>query len=220
MWLQNSTLFYHIVVWWRIGRPLYGTTMHTFAKSLQFVKYNLKRWNRQCFGNIFLEKVVAQEELNRITRLIRDNGVSKDLFREEARTLKVVEEWELCEEVYWKQKERVDWLQEGDKNIAFFFNSMKAKRQGNSISVLINGRGDRLVSFHEIVVEVSQYFVALFREDAQGGLVEEAQVLSCIPQLVSKEANEYLMREISLEELKVLCFRLREGNLQALMVSR
>lgn len=42
--------------------------------------------------------------------LIHENGASEDLLREEARTLKVVEELELREEIYWKQKARVEWL--------------------------------------------------------------------------------------------------------------
>lgn len=67
-------------------------------------------------------------ELNDITRLIREDGVSEYLLWEEARALKTLEEWELREEIFWKQKARINWLQEGDKNTAFFFNSVKARK--------------------------------------------------------------------------------------------
>lgn len=72
MWLRDSTLFDHMVVWWRIGRPTFGTAMYIFSKLLQFVKYQLKRWNRRCFGNIFHDKGVAQAELNNIMWLIHE----------------------------------------------------------------------------------------------------------------------------------------------------
>ena len=65
-------------------------------------------------------------ELNDITKLIREEGVSKYLLREEARALKALEEWELREEIFWKQKAWIEWLQEGDKNTALFFNSVKS----------------------------------------------------------------------------------------------
>ena len=65
-------------------------------------------------------------ELNGIIWLIREEGVSKYFLREEARALKALEEWELREEIFWKQKAWIEWLQEGDKNTAFIFNSVKA----------------------------------------------------------------------------------------------
>ena len=50
-------------------------------------------------------------ELNGITRLIREEGVSEYLLREEARALKALEGWELREEIFWKQKAQIEWLQ-------------------------------------------------------------------------------------------------------------
>lgn len=52
-----------------------------------------------------------------------------------------MEEWELCEDIYWKQKARVDWLQEGDKNTAFFHDSVQAHRNKCNISSLVNSEG-------------------------------------------------------------------------------
>ena len=92
--------------------------------------------------------------------------------------------------MYWKQKAQIEWLQEGDKNTTFFFNSVKARCHGNSISGLVNDRGEILSSFPEMFREAVQYFESLFREDSQGGSPEEAQVLSCIPSLVTKDMNK------------------------------
>ena len=49
-------------------------------------------------------------ELNNITRLIREDGVSEYLLQEEANTLKTLEEWELREEIFRKQKAQIEWL--------------------------------------------------------------------------------------------------------------
>ena len=80
MWLRDPDLYACIMEWWRVGRPAFRIAMYIFAKLLQYTKYQLKRWNRQCFGNIYQEKCEAQVELNNITRVIREDGVSEYLL--------------------------------------------------------------------------------------------------------------------------------------------
>lgn len=124
----------------------------------------------------------------------------------------MLEECELREDVFWKQKARIEWLQEGDKNTAFFFNSVKSRRQGNSISVPVNERGEQLSSSQGISNEAVQYFEYLFREDVQGGSIEEVQVISYMPSLVTREMNGHLMGDISLEELEGTIFQMKKGK--------
>lgn len=100
MWLWDPALQALVEQWWRKGRSAFGTAMYTFAKQLQFVKFQLKQWNRQGFANIFHAKKVAQTMLNGITNEIREQGLSEALLREEDRALKVLEEWVLREEIY------------------------------------------------------------------------------------------------------------------------
>ncbi|XP_059066210.1 uncharacterized protein LOC131857552 [Cryptomeria japonica] len=104
MWLRDPSLKDYVAEWWRSGRPTYGMAMYIFSKRLQHVKYQLKRWNSQCFGNVFQEKAVAQEELDSITRRLREVGVTPELLQAEAQAMRTLEEWELREEIYWKQK--------------------------------------------------------------------------------------------------------------------
>ena len=59
MWLQDSSLYDLVSDWWKKGRPAYGTSMYIFAKLLQYVKFELKRWNQFYYGNLFLEKAGA-----------------------------------------------------------------------------------------------------------------------------------------------------------------
>lgn len=96
MWLQDPSLHDYVVEWWHLGRPALGTSMYSFSKQLQYVKYHLKRWNKQCFGNIFHAKV----GLDAITHEIREFGLSEDSLKEEARDLKFLDECELHEEIY------------------------------------------------------------------------------------------------------------------------
>ena len=186
--------------------------MYTFSKRLQHVKFRLKRWNKHHFRNLQAQKVAAQTKLDIITRQIRDQGMTYDLSKAETSALKELEEWELREEIFWKQKSRVDWLQEGDRNIAFFHNSVKARRQGNSISSLVSSDGIRISSCKEISREAVNYFSNLFTRDALPAEAEEQAILDCIPLLVSTEMNEALLSPIQLLELEKVVFNMKKGK--------
>ena len=80
MWLRDSSLYDLVSDWWKKGRPAYGTSMYIFAKLLQHVKFELKRWNRLHYGNLFHAKAWAQADLNDITRRIREEGVTVEFL--------------------------------------------------------------------------------------------------------------------------------------------
>ena len=110
MCLHDSSLHDFVFCWWKDGAPAYGTAMFSFSKWLQYVKRKLRIRNRQCFGNLHFMKRLAQEDLDVITREIRDRGFLEDLGKDESLASRALEEWEIREEIFWKQKARVDWL--------------------------------------------------------------------------------------------------------------
>ena len=58
---------------------------------------------------------------------------------------------------------------------------MKSRQHGNAISSLVIDRGEVISSTQDIANEAAHYFASLFREESQGDLDAEVQVLSCIP---------------------------------------
>ena len=126
--------------------------------------------------------------------------------------MREVEEWELREEIFWKQKSRVDWLQEGDRDSAFFHNTIKAHRFGNSITSLVSTTGDQLFSKEEISLEATSYFSHLFSKEEPISLVETRAILNCIPHLVSSSMNRDLLKPIMLEELEMVVFSMKKGK--------
>ena len=67
-------------------------------------------------------------------------------------------------------------------------------------------RGEVISSTQDIANEATHYFASLFREESQGDFDANAQVLSCIPSLVSLEMKQHLMSAITLEELEKTIF--------------
>lgn len=134
------------------------------------------------------------------------------IISKESSALKMLEEWELREEIFWKQKSRVDWLQEGDRNTAFFHNMVKARRSGNSITSLVTASRDQLFSKEAISLEAIRYFSHLFSKEEPGALVENTSILDCIPKLVSNNMNRNMLKPIVLEELEKVVFGMKKGK--------
>ena len=42
--------------WWEDFPPIRGTRMYQFQQKLKLLKYNIKKWNKESFGNIFQAK--------------------------------------------------------------------------------------------------------------------------------------------------------------------
>ena len=64
MWTLHSNLETLIKEWW--GIKVEGTTMFRVVAKLKNVKKNIKKWNKNTFGNIFEYKKNIFEELKEI----------------------------------------------------------------------------------------------------------------------------------------------------------
>jgi hypothetical protein len=70
----------------------------------------------------------------------------------------------LMEEISWRQKSRVLWLKEGDKNSKFFHKIANSHRKTNTIDSL-NINGITSTCQDEIREHISQFYEQLYMED-------------------------------------------------------
>jgi hypothetical protein len=133
------------------------------TQKLKTLKGDLKRWNKEVFGDIELKIELEIESIKNFD-LKAEAG---QLSLEDDRARK------LCQESMWKllrfketqifQRSRSRWLQEDDANTNFFHNSVRQRRRRNSILALrVENRW--VESVPEVRTEIVEYFKRHFSE--------------------------------------------------------
>ncbi|KAE8663142.1 hypothetical protein F3Y22_tig00113096pilonHSYRG00099 [Hibiscus syriacus] len=87
------------------------------------------------------------------------NNITSEL--EVGKKLQVLEEAKL---LFYKQKAKVDWINEGDQGTHFFHSMMASNRKTNTIRVLYNKARLRLDTFEDLSNEVISFFPNAARE--------------------------------------------------------
>ena len=88
------------------------------------------------------------------------------------------------EELYWRQRSRVQWLQGGDRNSAYFHAVTKGRRSYNRLTTIEDEVGIPLHEEAEIGKVFADYYTKLFTSNSAGGMeaVEEAISRSIFPE--------------------------------------
>ena len=56
IWLLQADFHEKLKEWWEGFPPIRGTRMYQFQQKLKLLKVNIKKWNKESYGNIFQEK--------------------------------------------------------------------------------------------------------------------------------------------------------------------
>ena len=104
----------------------------------------MKFWNKITFGNIFTEQKDLEEKMKKLQQNIIQEGRIPETAHEEQLLTTQLEERRNQEEALWRQKSRINWLKEGERNTKFFHCSTIQHRMHNRITVLKNQTGERL----------------------------------------------------------------------------
>lgn len=115
--------------------------MFRMVKKLQNVKDNIRIWNKGDFGHIFKEKDQAVGMLQEIQDRIQTEGYNDNLKKLESETLSTLHILISREETFWRQRSRIKWLKEGDRNSKFFHLTTLKHRPSNRIIGLTSVRG-------------------------------------------------------------------------------
>ncbi|KAM2666646.1 hypothetical protein EV2_018455 [Malus domestica] len=115
------------------------------------------------------------------------------------------------EEIFWKQKSRVKWLQEGDRNTRFFHLSTIIRRRRNKIEGLWNNDGVWVEDKEDLKQIAVHHFCSLFAYSFYG---TSNGVMPNLFSYVDQSLLGALKEDVSLQEVKDSLFSI--GALKAL----
>jgi hypothetical protein len=166
----------------------------------------LHSWDRNVLKGPRKRLRELQSELNRVMLgPLTDEAISKQ------REIQIqVENLLDQEELYWVQRGRVNWLQNGDQNTAFFHRYSSGRRKRNFIRSLNNEAGDALEDHDQMMGIATGYFQQLFTAEVQN---PDQEVINKVQPCVTAEMNEKLLAPYTREEVKKALFNI--GDLKA-----
>ncbi|KAL5786962.1 hypothetical protein ACOSP7_003911 [Xanthoceras sorbifolium] len=119
----------------------------------------LEKWSKVKFGS--LKKAI--DRIRCEINLLYDRKQSELVLNVIKSRERDLENLLSKEELYWKQRSKVDWLLAGDKNSKFFHRRATARKKKNQISSLLDSRGVRRESEQGMSSVIFDYFSDLFR---------------------------------------------------------
>jgi hypothetical protein len=173
--------------------------LHATWAGLHSLAGSLTDWSKHSFGSVRREIQKWECKL----RHLRTQDVSEDVLakeKEAERHLCELFEWE---EIMARQRSRVEWLQEGDRNTAFFFAKASARKKTNRITALAREDGLMCNDQNQIKGMVHEFYEDLFTSEP---LVTMDSVLDAIPEKVDDHMNEELCKPYFNEEIKAALF--------------
>lgn len=188
--------------------PVDGFGMLRFSLKLRRLKQVLRVWNRDKFGNVLLKAKEAEMDLKVKESRHDASGLAADLVdlqQAQAHYLRTLSE----EEAFWKQKARIRWLEDGDRNTKFYHASVSSKRAKLPIHRIKDDAGNWIDS-PDVIGQHAVYFFQNLLAPAplpvDTAVVD--QFLYHIPSILRSEDNAKLLAPVTLSEVRQAVFLL------------
>lgn len=176
----------------------YGCPQFILAAKLRALKGMLRIWSKSQVGDIHTQVIASKAALDTIQAEISSLGPSVDRFsREDAAHSKYLFDLSL-QATFLRDKSRVRWLKDGDRNTSFLHNMVKLRSLNKSISSLTVNQ-TVLSDQASIAAHVVQHVEHSFTRDHN--IIDTGLVERVIPSLVTEEDNCTLLAIPTREEI-------------------
>ncbi|WOL13087.1 hypothetical protein Cni_G21856 [Canna indica] len=193
---RNSMLSEVISRTWNSSVP--DTLQHQVFSKLKLVRQAIINWLKDNPQNSNTRIKLLQHQLHALTPAnTLDYSIQKKSF--EAQLHQALKD----EEIHWRQKSRIKWLREGDRNTGYFHACTKARRTFNSIPRIKNSDNEWM----EGVEQVAQVALSHFRNKfCSSNPTDISRHLQGLPKKVSRRDNNWLLKPVTYEEVKTAVF--------------
>jgi hypothetical protein len=185
------------------AEPVHGSPMVCLQAKLKRLKAALKEWNLTVFGNMDHNVTSAIDEVNFVQALIDENGITDALQQRDFEAQLTLSKVLLQQEIFWREKARVNNFSFGDRNTAYFHRLAKIRSTSKPIALLHHEHGV-ITDATELELHIVNYFKGIFC--GSNNCSANSLIQDCIPDLVSTEDNNFLTSSPSCAEIKSSIF--------------
>ena len=170
-------------------------------RNLDDLAQNLGEWSRMTFGSVRGKIRKLKKELERLRSQSQRTGPSHVEIKTNDRLIELY----LREEILWRQRTRVQWLLEGDRNTDFFHMRASMRRRKNLIKALQRPDGQVTDDPTEMQQLALEFYKNLYTSEGIQGLQE---VLEHVPVKVTAAMNASLLAPYDEKEVKSALFQM------------
>jgi hypothetical protein len=187
IWTRNEQHIARVKEAWTSNQ---GHLSHRLHRTLD----HLHSWGHNLFGILPRKIKQAQEELMQLNQRHGSMDLSQQIKDKENELDNLLDR----EEIWWKQRSRVDWLQHGDNNTKYFHMKASQRRKRNKITELKDCSGKSWREHTDIERILLDHFNMLFQKQQTQNIASTVEV---VKDKLSQDMKEYLGTSFS--ELEV-----------------
>ncbi|PRQ50695.1 putative RNA-directed DNA polymerase [Rosa chinensis] len=205
MWLNHSECSQVIKTGWLL--PSTGESMTQVGRKIKQTGSLLLSWNEGVFQQRQVEMRLIQRKLDTVMAVDHQNSHFDEIKALQFRLNELLS----INETYWRQRSKVQWLREGDRNTSFFHRRASNRRSRNRIKGLLTENGQWTSEPGEVTNILLQYYEASFRSE-QSDPIAMNLILDCIQPRVTESMNGELMAPYSDDEIKRALFQMHPSK--------
>lgn len=182
-----------------------STNLEDVMSSLNLMRSRLVGWSREEFGSVKKELKAMRLKLE----VLRLGSLRTGPTRAEKDPMKRISELLAREEAMARQRSRIQWLKEGDRNTAFFHAKAKDRARSNLITSLKREDGSFCSNQSELEAMAASFFKNLFKAQ---DLIAPDLVTNFVPCKVTASMNEHLCAPFSDSEIEQALFMMKPNS--------
>nr|XP_009600457.1 uncharacterized protein LOC104095914 [Nicotiana tomentosiformis] len=162
LWTKHATFMDVVRQNW--NADFIGDPFLMFNHKLKKVKATLSKWSKDTFGGIFKQLAILEDVVKVKTMFFEEEPTVENrivLQKAQAELKKYLS----LEEKYWRQKARMAWFAEGDRNTSFFYNHVNGKRKKLQLKRIQNGDGNCLEDQEQMAIVAVDFYQRQFTKE-------------------------------------------------------
>ncbi|KAL9680790.1 hypothetical protein QQ045_012569 [Rhodiola kirilowii] len=161
-------------------------------------------WNKEKFGKVRRRINELREELE----TVRMQDSDREVIAREDELISRIDEWRLREEILWRQRSRVEWLREGDRNTSYFHAKATRRKEINTITRLKNRDGVWVLDDNQIASLIKEYFTDIYSSSITHSERDYYRHFSSVKRKITADMASKLCEPVTAMEVQAAIFQM------------